>query len=299
MTDEQIPVSEEERWKLLFADIKELKSSQHCLKEQIDLFSNLQQSFSVKSADQEKRLQCIEKQLSFNNTALRAKNLILFNLEDTVQINKNLVTVLFEIFKNVGLDIPELALDDAFRLGKFQGKRPVIVKFISSRWVRLAFGKAKQFKLMDLTIANDRTKEEREERKELLGKIRNLKLVGKNVYLKGKRIFLNDKPMDSEEINNVLLSLENNRSIQRHDNESTPGTKRHAVPDPDPIIIRSRGRPRKDRSTNLKKRTLVKNTLDSFVGNATPKGTTDPLKEGNLTRSRRLFTQEDGGSNID
>lgn len=71
-------------------------------------------------------------------------------------------------FSEMGLNISDLAFEDAFRLGKNNGNRPVIIKFIASRYVKTVFYKVRELRARNLFITNDHTKEERKQRHQLL-----------------------------------------------------------------------------------------------------------------------------------
>lgn len=67
-----------------------------------------------------------------------------------------------------------MAIEDAFRLGKGDTCRPVLVKFIATRWVKQVFTKVRNFKDKNLAISNDRTPEERIIRRHKLLQAKNL-----------------------------------------------------------------------------------------------------------------------------
>lgn len=102
------------------------------------------------------------------------------------------------------MEIPTVAIEDVYRLGKTMGNRPVIVKFIARMWVKMAFNKVKEFKNINLVIANDRSPEERERRRHLLGYVRDLQAIHIEARLKGDRILIDDKPVNKEIIEKPL-----------------------------------------------------------------------------------------------
>lgn len=57
------------------------------------------------------------------------------------------------LFSKVDLNIPNVTLLDVWGLGKVKGNRPVMLKFISSRWVRFVFTKIAHFRKLNVTIS--------------------------------------------------------------------------------------------------------------------------------------------------
>lgn len=147
MTD-VIPETENERWKYLFLSIKELTNSISDLKQQGLSSSRQMDSLSNRISNNEEKLR------SFTESN-RDKNIILFNLDDSEAINKNLFLELHKLFDTVKLQIPDAAITDAFRLGKSPGSRPVLIKFVGTRWVTLLFSKVKEINALNLRISND------------------------------------------------------------------------------------------------------------------------------------------------
>lgn len=90
---------------------------------------------------------------SHDNLKTSIENLAANNEATTIQVqtntsnislekfNDDLITTLDRLFKSTGLEIPDVAFVDAFRMGKVQGKRPVLEKFVSLRWFKNAFKK--------------------------------------------------------------------------------------------------------------------------------------------------------------
>lgn len=124
----------------------------------------------------------------------RAKNLIIFKLEDSEKFNGYLFGEILQLFSGVGLAIPEIAIVDVFRLGKIKGNRPVIVKFLTVRWVKLIFSKIIEFKRRNLVISNDYSPEERPQRPLLISRVRELRSAGIVAKIvNNKVITLNDQ----------------------------------------------------------------------------------------------------------
>lgn len=80
-----------------------------------------------------------------------------------------------------------------------------MIKFYSPRWVRVAFSKVKEFRNFNLVIANDRTKEEREEYSQLRDRVFKLRKLNMNARIKNKNIIINEKLYDLISVDQLLL----------------------------------------------------------------------------------------------
>lgn len=56
----------------------------------------------------------------------------MFGVCDDQKHNANLFITIKNIFTVAGIDIPDVAIEDVFRLGKIQQNRPIKIKFISA-----------------------------------------------------------------------------------------------------------------------------------------------------------------------
>lgn len=122
-----------ERWDLLFSHFNELSSSHTVLREKVQTTNDMLKAIIDKQTDHEKRLFAIENKISRLFNYQRSKNIVLFKLEDCDSINTNLFQIISQLFKDIGINIPEVAIVDAFRLGKKKGNRPVLIKLIAER----------------------------------------------------------------------------------------------------------------------------------------------------------------------
>lgn len=207
---------DEERWNQLLSSIDKLTLSHDNLRSEINVSTKTVESLTAKSTAHDKRLSDIEETLSFLNSQIRAKNLVLFKLEDSDNINNNLLMAILGVFKNVGLQISELAVDDVFRLGKNKGARPILIKFISAKWVKLIFGRVQELSKAGFAIANNRSKEERLHRRNLLDQVHKLKGLGLDARLKGVKIIVDGSVVSAEEPSTTLkrqLSADNTPRI--------------------------------------------------------------------------------------
>lgn len=201
---------DEQRWEQLMTSINDissnLSSSHKDLSSKIQATNDYLESINKKVDIHEGRIAIVENNGALQNKAVRAKNIVLYRLEDTDVINNNLIAVINELFAELELNIPDLAKADAFRLGKVRGNRPVLIKFVAERWVKQAFSKVQEFRSFNLVIANDRTAKERENRRQLL-KARHSQTVGDQM-----------KPSSEE----AIVPLPENSDVQEHRVETQP-----------------------------------------------------------------------------
>lgn len=153
---------DEERYSQLFFTLDKLTLSHNNLREEIKDSNHRVDSLTSKCIDFHIRMSRAEKVLSLIERENRSKNIVLFKLEDSIKINISLLETILDIFNKVGLVVPETAINDVFRMGKMVGNRPVLIKFVSSRWVRKVFEKIMELKNINYFISNDRSKEDRE-----------------------------------------------------------------------------------------------------------------------------------------
>lgn len=101
------------------------------------------------------KINSIKSDFDFFKRKERAKNILIFNLQDNDENNKDLYSLVSSIFQSVCLKIPDLSLNEVYTLGKTIGSRPIIVKFISARRVKRVFTKVTQFRNFNISVAND------------------------------------------------------------------------------------------------------------------------------------------------
>lgn len=281
MTD-VIPETENERWKYLFLSIKELTNSISDLKQQGLSSSRQMDSLSNRISNNEEKLR------SFTESN-RDKNIILFNLDDSEAINKNLFLELHKLFDTVKLQIPDAAITDAFRLGKSPGSRPVLIKFVGTRWVTLLFSKVKEINALNLRIFNDFSKEERIKRKNWLDLVRQLRALGYQAALKRNTIVVDDMPTSVEEVNKLLTKKSSNISqVHRHPQDQVALLNGFSTPQaPTP---RGRGRP--IGSTKKVKKPIATTKLGNFFGINSPSQEDGSNNLPRPTTSRRLVLSD-------
>ena len=134
---------------------------------------------------------------SITNNIKRSKNVIIYGLEDTDEINKDLDGKIGEILNNIGLNMQHV--DSSNRIGKKAGKKPVIISLVSQKQKKNFFSNINLFRSLGLSIANDSTKEERQyynKMKEVKSELLKLGIESKIVKSK---IEVEGNPLNLEE----------------------------------------------------------------------------------------------------
>lgn len=262
---------DEKRWSELFSKLSDLSASHSELKTEIRENNNILESSVKKLNEQESRLLSVENNLARFEKSQRSKNIILFNLEDSDSINSNLFATIDLLFKDIGLQVPDLAIADIYRLGKNKGKRPVIIKFIAERWVKTIFSKLNELKNKNLFITNDRTFEERELRRQLFKKIQELRETGIKARI------VNNKIEIAEDIVPVDIVMQPRGNFVQEVSLTPDGTSS--------TKNNKRGRP--SGSTKEKKDLLGSNTMDSFLS---PRNSLDLSHASRRLTNKKLKT---------
>lgn len=283
--------NDEEKWKSLFTSIESLSVTQNDIRSRLDSIANSLSSNNAALKEHHSRLKSLENDFSHFVSFQRARNIILFNLEDSDDFNKNLFQKVLQIFADIGLDIPDPAVDDIFRLGRMKNNRPVMIKFLAVRWVKLVFTKVRELKERNIIITNDRSKEEREHRRLLLSKIKELQAKGIKARIVGNKIIY-ENSSGTNIVSDTMSSSQfrgglpmGNQHRQYNSNaETTPPT--NVRPPPNPMVLRSRGRPRN--SEKLQLNNFGNGTLDDFLIPNTPIQNPAPPPTKRLTASRKL-----------
>lgn len=130
----------------------------------------------------------------------REKNVIIFNLPEVDENNRDLVATIRGLFAHVQLTLPDWAIEDARRVGKPGTTRPVLVKVCSTSWVHKLFTKAADLRKMKMPIENDMSATDRIAKKNLYASYKSLKSSGANVTFKRNRLFLDGRPVQPAEI---------------------------------------------------------------------------------------------------
>ncbi|XP_046595345.1 uncharacterized protein LOC124294415 [Neodiprion lecontei] len=86
-----------------------------------------------KYEDHKERIDNIEMKIDFLLKQEREKNLMMFKVPDTLEVNGDLNKSVMEIFRTAGIGIAERDVEAIFRVGKEIGNRPVKISMVNKR----------------------------------------------------------------------------------------------------------------------------------------------------------------------
>jgi hypothetical protein len=124
------------------------------------------------------------------------KNLVVFGVEeaDDGETPSALKRILIEMFKSeLGMAMPSSSLENAHRLGRksVRGARPVLAEFTSKGIANEVLIRHRDLGGSKVYIRRDRTRLEREERKQLIGFMLEARLAGECAYLRNGHLSIN------------------------------------------------------------------------------------------------------------
>lgn len=101
----------------------------------------------------------LSKLISALQRQFRFGNVLIHNLLDDDESNKELFSPVLNILTNADLSLNETNIDTIYRLGKMQGNRSIIVRLNSGRWKQEVLKKHAAFKESNLSVTLDRSQE--------------------------------------------------------------------------------------------------------------------------------------------
>lgn len=221
--------------------LQEIKRNNLTLKTDLKICKRKYVTLAEENKVLSERLNLCEKKLDHLLYREKSKNVVIYKVPDTENMNKNLLTTVLDIVRKVIKDIPADSVVDVRRLGKQEGSRPILTSFNSTKWKSLLFQNRKMIIEMNYNIANDLPKEEMERRRKnyaiLLKYKEFLSQSGKSAVIKGAKIIVDDNVLDVEEVKKLMdseeKSVENQSDYNSESEESTTsmtstasGTKR-------------------------------------------------------------------------
>lgn len=258
MTSLEIILEKLSELSVISENLKAVKSVTDSLKNDLEIIKKQQTS-------QNSKIIALEEQLSRTNEEKRAKNLIIFKIQENEKSGNELIQIVTSIARKADIHINELSVDTAYRLGKQQpGKtRPVLIKFIAPRWKKEFFSKIKNLNQLNINITNDLSPMDRKKSSDLLKTRYEMKKKGIAATIKNMQLHLNNKPLTNEEIEEILAPVISDAAATSSANDiSTPTTSNTSNADffaKTPISKTTRkgpGRPR-TLSANSQKETSI------------------------------------------
>ena len=145
------------------------------------------------------------------NKDQKARNIIFYKLEDSLEFNKFLYNEIVELLKTIDASFNSDYIEDVRRLGRKPGNRPVRVRFTSKKIKMNIFGKIINAKNSNFSIDNDLTDSElayKNNLREIVDKLRNRSI---QANIKSNKILVGSTTYNIEEIGkkfrNILLPI--------------------------------------------------------------------------------------------
>lgn len=242
---------------LLREDIKQLKDSNDSIKTELTLIKNQQTFHTEKISELENNVSNLNTLTSKLKNDSRANNIIIYKVAETANLNISCIDTVKEIINTARLDVPDLCIVTAFRIGKQNSNkiRPILVRLLAPRWKQNFFNKIDNLKKMNINISNDLSPEERDENKRLL-KIRFvLRENGITTTIKRSGLYRDGHRLTDGNINAIC------EEILNVTNPTTTSNSQQIVPissvndrvitfaDASNTVKAKRGRPRKESAT--------------------------------------------------
>lgn len=169
------------------------KTQQVCLQNSKDI-SFVKERNEILSA----QIKSLKKEVGFLQTLVKKKNVVLYQIPDTEEVNGDLFNHVTNILKDAYITPDDI--EEVKRVGSVKGKRPVVVSFLSLRKRNTVFEHHKTIKERHkVATAYDTTKEQRVRRanlKKVQGEFKRLNIVAtirKNgLYIDEKRHTLSE-----------------------------------------------------------------------------------------------------------
>lgn len=131
----------------------------------------------------------------------RSKNIVLFKVEESA--SEQILLTVSRVMSNAKIEVPDVCIETAYRVGKTKGG-PVIIKLTAPRWKQHFFSKAANLRQLGITISNDYTLEERQERKQQWEACKQLKERGLAPTLNRNRIYVDNKQIEIADLEKLL-----------------------------------------------------------------------------------------------
>lgn len=200
----------------LLKTVEELKSSQNDTRAEVRESCGISKNIKAEMENFSHKVSSLESSLVRIIHKERSNNIIIFGAKFE-EGRLDLQSFIMALFRKVDLDIPEIAVADVFKLGKNKNNCPIVVKFIAPRWVKHVFTKVTELKGLNIVIANDRSRQEREARRDLRAQKVRLKEVGYQTKIIRNRIYIGEKEIALEELDSLLAAKKKRKFEEESD----------------------------------------------------------------------------------
>ena len=148
----------------------------------------------------------LESELASIRGATRELNLFIYNIPDNAENNANLRATVLNFLRKLHSDFRADCLDTIRRVGRAPGERPIFIKFSSRYWKSLLFRHISKLKDEDVSVSNDLTPEERDDKKRLLALRPGLTKAGIVFKMHDNKMLINNKLMSPDEVQEVFFN---------------------------------------------------------------------------------------------
>ena len=187
--------------RVMHADLKEVKQDHATTKTRLE-------PLVVKVATLEDQVTVLQAELHDIKKAHRENNLIIFNVSDTTQFNKDIRNKTLAILRKVDPCFVDSCIVNIYRLGRKPGQRPIFIRFNSGYYKQVLYNNTDKLQELEITFSDDLIIEEREERKAARQFIFKLRADGHDPKMRGNKILWNKQLFTLGEIREKLLSQE-------------------------------------------------------------------------------------------
>ncbi|XP_046432374.1 uncharacterized protein LOC124185543 [Neodiprion fabricii] len=120
-----------------------------------------------KYEDHKERIDNIEMKLDFLLKQERKKNLMMFKVPDTLEVNGDLNKSVMEIFRTAGIGIAERDVEPIFRVGKHVENRPVKISMVNKRAKYSVLKQNMKLKSTGVILEKDSSEIDREKKRKI------------------------------------------------------------------------------------------------------------------------------------
>ena len=133
---------------------------------------------------------------------------MLYNVDETGEQHRDIYNKIKVLFADLQVEVPDMCIVSAFRLG-YEGKtRPILLKLLAERCKYVAFDKTEAFKAQGIAPSSDLTKEKRIMREKLLKVSYLLRQQGKEPNLYSTKLKIGTHISTMKEIDDIINGVE-------------------------------------------------------------------------------------------
>lgn len=218
----------------LLAAIKANTSETRDIKKSVESICNLIEdltkevsSLKCRVSDLEKKNSMLEGKLEYNERKARKNNFVIYNIpEVNDRKNENLIGTVKEFCNEMGVELADHSLSDCFRLGRGTGPRPILVVLNNNIVKQTIMKKSRELRSINHRISHDRTRQEREEGKQIYTYLSKLKTMDPNASYFRNQFKFRGGTYSQKEISEIFVTTSDQGSIDNLEQLQTIKRKR-------------------------------------------------------------------------